>query len=98
MHESTLWKNAAARLAVCLAALWVGAALAAHANEDRIQPYENNTWYSVTEDKPFWVGRRDSQSALSFEEWVEASGERGAEYREIGYPDADRSVLVNVLT
>ncbi|MFP4192281.1 MAG: hypothetical protein ACLFU6_09455 [Candidatus Hydrogenedentota bacterium] len=54
--------------------------------------FENNTWYSVTEDKPFRLGRGDSRRTLSFEEWIEASGERGAAYRKIDYPDSGRSI------
>ncbi len=54
--------------------------------------FENNTWYSVAEGKSFRLGRGDSQRALSFEEWVKASGERGATYHRIDYPDPERSI------
>lgn len=54
--------------------------------------FENNTWYTIAEGKPFQVGSGDDRRELTFDEWLDASGERGGQYRKIDYPDADRSI------
>ena len=54
--------------------------------------FENNTWYTVAEGKPFRIGSGDGQRELSFDEWLKVSGERGGKYRKIDYPDPDRSI------
>ncbi len=52
MHQNTLWRGAAMPMAVCLAALLMGAALTAHADEDRIRPYEENPFYWQYQGEP----------------------------------------------
>ncbi len=54
--------------------------------------FENNTWYTASKGKPFRIGTRDDYRTLSFKEWVAASGETGAKYKKIDYPDPQRSI------
>ena len=52
MHKNTLWRGSVAPIAVCLAALLMGAALTAHADEDRIRPWEENPYFWQYKGEP----------------------------------------------
>lgn len=54
--------------------------------------FERNIWFTTAEDKPFRLGSGSGQRELSFEEWVAASGEKGARFEKISYPDVERSI------
>ncbi|MGM0487016.1 MAG: hypothetical protein ACQESR_09680 [Planctomycetota bacterium] len=54
--------------------------------------FERNTWFTTTRDKPFRVGPKGEERELSFKQWVAVTGEKGARYEKIDYPDADRSI------
>jgi hypothetical protein len=54
--------------------------------------FERNTWFTTAPDKPFRIGAGDDQRDLSFHEWIEATGERGATFERIQYPDPGRSI------
>jgi hypothetical protein len=54
--------------------------------------FESNTWFSASPGKPFRLGGKKNPRELNFEEWVAASGEVGAKYEKINYPDSDRSI------
>ncbi len=54
--------------------------------------FRGNTWFSVAEGKPFRLGRGRRPRELSFKEWVEATGEAGARFEKVSYPDAGRSI------
>jgi hypothetical protein len=41
--------------------------------------FENNTWYTIAEGKPFQVGSGNVRRELTFDEWLDASGERGGQ-------------------
>ncbi len=54
--------------------------------------FEGNTWFTTAEGKPFRLGPRGEEKELSFQEWVAATGEKGAEFKKVDYPDPDRSI------
>jgi hypothetical protein len=54
--------------------------------------FERNTWFTTAEGAPFRLGPRRNGRQLSFEQWVAASGEGGAKFEKIDYPDPQRSI------
>jgi len=54
--------------------------------------FERNTWFTTAQSKPFRLGAGDNQREASFDEWVLATGEKGAKFEMIDYPDAERSI------
>jgi len=54
--------------------------------------FERNTWFTIAEAEPFRVGEGDNQRGAGFEQWVAASGEKGARFQRVDYPDAERSI------
>lgn len=54
--------------------------------------FERNTWFTTAGEKPFRLGPKGSERALSFQQWVATTGEKGAKYKKIDYPDAERNI------
>ncbi len=54
--------------------------------------FENNTWYSAAERKPFRLGTGKTARELSFAEWTSAVGEKGGRYEKVDFPDPRRSI------
>jgi hypothetical protein len=54
--------------------------------------FENNTWYTAAEGKPFRLGSGKDVRELTFDQWVAASGAKGSRYQKIDYPDPKRGI------